>query len=130
MEKGVLRTRWGTVGHPVASLPEQEPHPCLVIYGAEDSVISDVPGPIRAASRMPIFRQLVFPNCHAPQIEKYRQGNPLVARFLDDKLKTLPRSLDPARFLLPHNRLIFGAYLEVKHLPAGVSAQSPLPPYP
>ena len=59
-----------------------------------------MPDSIRAASRIPIFRQLVFPNCgHAPQIEKYRQVNPLVARFLDDKLKTIPRSLDPTRFL-------------------------------
>lgn len=99
-KKGVLRTLRGTVGQSVAGLLEQVPHPCLVIWGAEDSVISDVPGSIRAASRMPISRQLVLPNCgHAPQIEKYRQVNPLVARFLDDKLKTIPRSLDPARFL-------------------------------
>lgn len=99
-KKGVLRTLRGTVGHSVAGLLEQVPHPCLAIWGAEDKVISDVPGSIRAASMMPLSRQLVIPNCgHAPQIEKSRQVNSLVARFFNDDLKTIPRALDPSRFL-------------------------------
>ena len=99
-KKGALRTLRGTVGHSVSDLLEQVPHPCLAIWGAEDDVISDVPGSIRAASRMPHARQIVLSDCgHAPQIEKARQVNQLVARFLDDKLKVIPRSLDPARFL-------------------------------
>ena len=99
-KKGALRTLRGTVGHSVAGLLEQVPHPCLAIWGAEDDVISDVPGSIRAASRIPLSRQIVLPNCgHAPQIEKSRQVNQLVARFLGDQLKTIPKALDPARFL-------------------------------
>ena len=99
-KKGALRTLRGTVGHSVAGLLEQVPHPCLAIWGAEDSVISDVPGSIRAASRMPHARQVVLPKCgHAPQIEKSRQVNRLVARFLSDQLKVIPKPLDPARFL-------------------------------
>lgn len=99
-KKGALRTLRGTVGHSVAGFPEQVPHPCLAIWGAEDDVISDVPGSIRAAARMPHARQVVIPNCgHAPQIEKARQVNQLVARFLDGRLKTIPKSLDPERFL-------------------------------
>ena len=99
-KKGVLKTLRGTVGHSVADLLKHVPHPCLTIWGAEDNVISDVPGSIRAASRMPMSRQLILPDCgHAPQIEKSRQVNPLVARFLKDRLKTIPSSLDPARFL-------------------------------
>ena len=101
-KKGALRTLRGTVGHSVADLLEQVPHPSLAIWGAEDDVISDVPGSIRAASRIPHARQLVLPNCgHAPQIEKARQVNQLVARFLDDRLKTIPKPLGPARFLKP-----------------------------
>ncbi|MGB3681359.1 MAG: alpha/beta fold hydrolase [Rubrobacteraceae bacterium] len=99
-KKGALRTLRGTVGHSVAGLLEQVPHPCLAIWGAEDEMISDVPGSIRAASRIPLSRQLLLPNCgHAPQIEKSRQVNQLVARFLDDRLKTIPKALHPARFL-------------------------------
>lgn len=99
-KKGVLRTLRGTVGHSVAGLLEEVPHPCLAIWGAEDKVISDVPSSIRAASRMPLSRQIVLPHCgHAPQIEKSRQVNALVARFFNDDLKTIPKSLDPFRFL-------------------------------
>ena len=99
-KKGALRTLRGTVGHSVSDLLEQVPHPCLAIWGAQDEVISDVPGSIRAASRIPLARQLVLPDCgHAPQIEKSRQVNQLVTRFLDDRLKTIPKALEPARFL-------------------------------
>lgn len=88
-KKGLFKTLRGTVGHSVADLLEHVPHPCLAIWGAEDKVISDVPGSIRAASRMPMSRQLVLPACgHAPQIEKARQVNPLVARFLKDRSLT------------------------------------------
>ena len=100
-KKGALRTLRGTVGHSVTDILEQVPHPSLAIWGAQDDVISDVPGSIRAASRMPLARQLVLPNCgHAPQIEKSRQVNQLVTRFLDDKLKTIPKALVPT--LSPH----------------------------
>ena len=99
-KKGALRTLRGTVGHSVSGLLGQVPHPCLAIWGAEDAVVSDVPGSIRAAYRMPLVRQIVLPNCgHAPQIEKSRHVNQLVTRFLYDKLKVIPKSLDPARFL-------------------------------
>jgi pimeloyl-ACP methyl ester carboxylesterase len=99
-KKGVLRTLRGTVGHTVAPLLEQIPHPCLVIWGAEDRVIADIPGSIRAADRMLKVRQVVIPKCgHAPQIEKARLVNHLVVRFLRDGLKTIPPALDPRRFL-------------------------------
>jgi abhydrolase domain-containing protein 6 len=99
-KKGVLRTLRGTVGHSVAPLLEQVPHPCLAVWGAEDRVIADVPGSIRAADRMIKARQVVIPRCgHAPQIEKARLVNHLVLRFLRDGLKTIPQPLDPIRFL-------------------------------
>ena len=99
-KKGVLRTLRGTVGHSVAPLLEQVPHPCLLIWGAEDRVIADVPGSIRAADRMLKSRQIVIPKCgHAPQIEKARLVNQIVLRFLHDRLKTIPPMLDAARFL-------------------------------
>jgi abhydrolase domain-containing protein 6 len=99
-KKGVLRTLRGTVGHTVAPLLEQVPHPCLVIWGADDKVIADIPGSIRATDRMIRARQVVIPKCgHAPQIEKARLVNQLVLRYLRDKLKTIPPTLDPARFL-------------------------------
>jgi abhydrolase domain-containing protein 6 len=99
-KKGVLRTLRGTVGHSVSPLLERVPHPCLVIWGAEDKVIADVPGSIRAADRMLKARQVVIPRCgHAPQIEKARLVNQLVLRFLRDRLKAIPPTLDPARFL-------------------------------
>jgi pimeloyl-ACP methyl ester carboxylesterase len=99
-KKGVLRTLRGTIGHSVAPLLDQVPHPCLVIWGANDRVIADIPGSIRAADRMLRARQLVIPKCgHAPQIEKSGLVNQLVLRFLKDNLKNLPPTLDPDRFL-------------------------------
>ena len=99
-KKGVLRTLRGTVGHTVAPLLECIPHPTLVIWGADDHVIADIPGSIRAADRMLKCRQVVIPKCgHAPQIEKARLVNQLVTRFLKDGLKTIPPQLEPARFL-------------------------------
>ena len=99
-KKGVLRTLRGTVGHSVAELLEQVPHPTLVIWGADDNVLSDVPGSIRAADRMIKARQVVIPKCgHAPQIEKSRLINGLVSKYLRDKLKTVPSQLDAARWL-------------------------------
>ena len=104
-KKGVLRTLRGTVGHSVGDLLEQVPHPCLAIWGAEDKVIADVPGSIRAADRMLRCRQVVIPKCgHAPQIEKARLVNHLVIRFLRDKLKAVPPTLDPVRFLKEQSR--------------------------
>jgi abhydrolase domain-containing protein 6 len=99
-KKGVLRTLRATVGHSVAPLLEVVPHPTLVIWGANDRVLSDVPGAIRAAQRILKVRQVVLPKCgHAPQIEKPRLVNHLISRYLRDKLKAIPPALDPARFL-------------------------------
>ena len=99
-KKGVLRTLRGTVGHSVAPLVEQIPHPTLLIWGSDDRVISDVPGSMKVADRMLKARQVVIPKCgHAPQIEKARLVNTLVTRFLRDRLKLVPPMLDPARYL-------------------------------
>ena len=74
--------------------------PTLIIWGANDRVISDVPGSIRAANQILRVRQVVIPRCgHAPQIEKSRLVNELVLRFFRDKLKNIPPALDPGRFL-------------------------------
>jgi pimeloyl-ACP methyl ester carboxylesterase len=97
---GVLRTLRGTVGHSVASLLPEISQPTLVIWGANDRVLSDVTGSIRAAARIRRVRQLVIPKCgHAPQIEKARLVNHLISRYLRDKLKTIPPALDPQRVL-------------------------------
>ena len=74
--------------------------PTLVIWGANDRVLSDVPGAIRAAERILKVRQVVIPKCgHAPQIEKARLVNQLVSRFLRDKLRVIPPGLEAAKFL-------------------------------
>jgi len=84
----------------VAELLAHVTHPTLVIWGATDQVLSNVPGSIRAADRILKVRQVVIPKCgHAPQIEKARLVNQLVVRYLKDKLKTIPPALDPERFL-------------------------------
>jgi pimeloyl-ACP methyl ester carboxylesterase len=99
-KKGVLRTLRGTVGHSVAPLLPVVTSPSLIIWGANDRVITDVAGSVRAARQMRRVRQVVIPRCgHAPQIEKARLVNELVLRFVRDKLKTIPLALDPARFL-------------------------------
>ena len=65
--------------------------PSLVIWGADDQVLSDVAGSIRAAEQMADVRQVVIPRCgHAPQIEKARLVNQLVTRHLRDRLKHIP----------------------------------------
>jgi pimeloyl-ACP methyl ester carboxylesterase len=100
-KKGVLKTLRATVGHSVESLLEHVSQPTLVIWGANDRVLSDVPGAIRAAERMLRVRQVVIPRCgHAPQIEKPRLVNYLISRYLRDRLKSVPPTLDSARFLL------------------------------
>jgi len=97
---GLLRTLRGTVRHSVAPLLPEVPHPTLVIWGADDRVLSDVGGSIRAASRLRRVRQVVIPKCgHAPQIEKARLVNRLISRYLRDQLKTIPAALDPDRVL-------------------------------
>ena len=99
-KKGIVRTLRGTVGHSVAPLLTQIPHPTLIIWGANDYVISDVRGSIRAAHQIVKVRQVVIPKCgHAPQIEKARLVNQLVLRYLRDGLKTIPPQFDAARFL-------------------------------
>jgi abhydrolase domain-containing protein 6 len=101
-KKGVLRTLRGTVGHSVAPLLPLVPHPTLVIWGANDRVLSDVRGAIRAAEQILRVRQVVIPKCgHAPQIEKARLVNHLISRYLRDKLRVVPPALDPYRFLNP-----------------------------
>jgi abhydrolase domain-containing protein 6 len=110
-KKGILRTLRGTVGHSVADLLDQVPHPTLLIWGAEDRVISDVSGSIKAAERLLKGRQVVIPKCgHAPQIEKSRLVNTLITRFLRDKLKSIPPTLDPDGFF---NKEIRPALLKV-----------------
>ncbi|AMV39432.1 Lipase 1 precursor [Planctomyces sp. SH-PL62] len=100
-KKGVLRTLRGTVGHSVEHLLHQVASPTLVVWGAEDQVLSDVPGSIRAGDRIPDVRQVVIPQCgHAPQIEKSRLVNKLIDRFLNDRLGPLPSELDPSGFLV------------------------------
>jgi hypothetical protein len=43
---------------------------------------------------------VVIPRCgHAPQIEKARLVNPLISRYLRDKLKAVPPDLDAEWFL-------------------------------
>ena len=102
-KKGVLRTLRATVGHSVGTLLERVAQPTLVIWGANDRVLSDVPGALRAAERMLSVRQVVIPNCgHAPQIEKPRMVNHLISRYLRDKLRTIPPALEPSRFLGQH----------------------------
>lgn len=104
-KKGVVRTLRGTVGHSVADLLEQIPHPTMIIWGANDHIISDVAGSIRAADRMLRCRQVVLPKCgHAPHIEKSGLVNRLVSRFLRDKLKAIPPALEPAKFLGERDR--------------------------
>jgi pimeloyl-ACP methyl ester carboxylesterase len=99
-KKGVLRTLRGTVGHSVAHLLPGVTHETLLIWGANDQVLSDVPGAVRAAEQMHHVRQVVIPKCgHAPQIEKARLVNHLISRFLRDKLKGIPPTLDPDRFV-------------------------------
>lgn len=97
---GVIRTLRGTVGHSVAHLLPEIQAPTLLIWGADDRILSDVPGSIRAASRMPRVRQVVIPRCgHAPQIEKSRLVNHLISLYLRDRLRGIPPALDPRRFL-------------------------------
>ncbi|RUL88203.1 alpha/beta fold hydrolase [Tautonia sociabilis] len=99
-KKGVLRTLRGTVGHSVGDLLERVEHPTLLIWGQDDRIIADIPGSIRAASRMPRARQVVIPRCgHAPQIERAGLVNKLVVKFLKDSLDTIPPALDPNRSL-------------------------------
>jgi hypothetical protein len=96
----VLKTLRGTVGHSVSNLLPLVSQPTLVIWGANDRVLSDVPGAIRAAEQILRAVQVVIPKCgHAPQIEKTRLVNRLIVSFLRDKLKTIPPALDSARFL-------------------------------
>lgn len=99
-KKGVLRTLRGTVGHSVSALLPRIAHPSLVVWGADDLVLSDVAGSIRAAEQMADVRQVVIPRCgHAPQIEKARLVNQLISRHLRDRLRNIPRDLDPGWFL-------------------------------
>lgn len=106
-KKGIVRTLRGTVGHSVAPLLPLIPHPTLLIWGENDRVLEDVAGSVRAADQILRVRQVVIPKCgHAPQIEKARLVNQLVHRFLKDSLKTIPPTLDPARFLNKRDRRI------------------------
>lgn len=104
-KRGVLHVLRGTVGHSVGDLLELVPHPTLLIWGADDHVIADVPGSIAAANRMPNARQVLIPRCgHAPQIEKARLVNNLVDKFLRDKLRVIPPPLEASRILEPAPR--------------------------
>lgn len=105
-KKGVLKTLRATVGHSVAPLLDQVAQPTLVIWGANDRVLSDVPGAIKAARRIPRVRQAVIPKCgHAPQIERPSLVNHLISRYLRDKLRAIPPALEPSRVLGRHEEL-------------------------
>jgi len=100
-KKGIVRTLRGTVGHSVAKLLPMVPHSTLVIWGANDRVLTDVRGAILAADQILRATQVVIPKCgHAPQIEKARLVNRLIASFLRDKLTVIPPALDRNRFLV------------------------------
>ena len=99
-KKGVLRTLRGTVGNSVAPILDRVANPTLIIWGANDRVLSNVPGSVRAAEQILKVRQVVIPKCgHAPQIEKARLVNRLVVRFLREKLRAIPPDLEPTRAL-------------------------------
>jgi abhydrolase domain-containing protein 6 len=99
-KKGVLRTLRGTVGNSVAALLPLVSQSALVIWGAEDRVLSDLPGAIQSAERIRHVRQVVIPKCgHAPQIERAGLVNRLISQFLRDKLKSIPPDLLPHRYL-------------------------------
>jgi 3-oxoadipate enol-lactonase len=99
-KKGVVRTLRGTVGHSVAALLPLVSQSVLVIWGAEDRVLTDLPGAILAGERIRHVRQVVIPRCgHAPQIERAGLVNRLISQFLRDQLKTIPLDLAPHRFL-------------------------------
>jgi pimeloyl-ACP methyl ester carboxylesterase len=99
-KKGVLRTLRGTVGHSVGDLLERVPHPTLIVWGAEDRVIADLPGSIRAANRLLRVQQVVIPRCgHAPQIEKAGLINRLIVKFLRGKLQAIPPALEAEKYL-------------------------------
>jgi pimeloyl-ACP methyl ester carboxylesterase len=99
-KKGVLRTIRGTLGHSVSSLLPLVSQPVLLIWGADDRVLTDLPGAIRAGEGIRRARHVVIPRCgHAPQIEHAGLVNRLISRFLRDQLKTIPPGLSPERFL-------------------------------
>ncbi len=99
-KKGVLRTIRGTVGHSVAPLLPLVSQPVLLIWGADDRVLADLPGAIRAGEQICRALQVVIPRCgHAPQIERAGLVNRLISRFLRDQLKTIPHDLTAERFL-------------------------------
>lgn len=99
---GLVKTLRGTVGHSVAPLLSRVAAPTLVIWGAEDRILSDVPGSIRAAARIAQARQVLIPRCgHAPQIEKAGLTNRLISLFLRDRLTSIHPALDPRRILEP-----------------------------
>ena len=101
-KKGVLRTLRGTLGHSVAALLPLVSQRALVIWGAQDRVLSNVPAAVRAGERIRRGLQVVIPNCgHAPQIERASLVNRLISRFLRDKLDSIPPDLAPSRFLRP-----------------------------
>jgi abhydrolase domain-containing protein 6 len=99
-KKGVLRTLRGTVGHSVAPLLPLVSQSVLVIWGAQDRVLSDLPGAIQAGEQIRRVRQAVIPRCgHAPQIERAGLVNRLISQFLRDKLKSIPPALAPHPYL-------------------------------
>ena len=61
-KKGVLRTLRGTVGHSVAPLLPLVSQSALVIWGAEDRVLSDLPARFRQANRSAMSARSSFPN--------------------------------------------------------------------
>ena len=88
-------------GHSVADLLPRVPHPTLVIWGANDQVLSDVPGAIRRGrpdpqgppGRHPQVRPRA-PDREGPAGQPARR--PLTSRTSS---RPIPPALDPSRFL-------------------------------
>jgi abhydrolase domain-containing protein 6 len=108
-KKGVLRTLRGTVGSSVAPLLPLVSQPTLLIWGAQDRVLSDVPGAVLAGEQIRRGIQVVIPDCgHAPQIERAGLVNRLISRFLRDKLKSIPPHLSSNRFRAAGSLAFYG----------------------
>lgn len=79
---GMLRTIRGTMDHSVRDRLAAVTQPTLLVVGREDRIVDPVQS-IAAGRRLPHGRIVELPRCgHAPQIERARQINRLVVKFL------------------------------------------------
>lgn len=84
--KAMFQTVRGTKSHCVAHKLPQYKNPALVVCGQEDRIVD--PQSVQAAcDGLPNYRFVMLPDCgHAPQLECPRIVNPLIARFLREKV--------------------------------------------